>query len=92
MLLQLWSKFYLSNKIILFIFFFDLSKDIWSSNTALSNNTRSLVSGLSNTLGICTSNRYSIIEEIGFNNAHNAAHELGHRYTYIYMAYFFYLH
>ena len=30
--------------------------------------------------GICGSNKYSIVEFIGFNNVQNTAHELGHKY------------
>ncbi len=43
--------------------------------------TRSAVIGYSSIGGICTTNKYSLVEFIGFNNIQNAGHELGHKYV-----------
>ena len=76
---------------ILFLFFFNnlsficlknlfySSMDLWDSNTMLTSSQRSSIVGLSYVGQICTSYKYSIIEEEGFNNMQNAAHELGHK-------------
>lgn len=53
--------------------------DLWDSNTMLTSSQRSSIVGLSYVGQICTSYKYSIIEEEGFNNMQNAAHELGHK-------------
>jgi hypothetical protein len=52
--------------------------DLWDSNSKSLPSSRSAITGLSFVSQICTKYRYSIIEEEGFNNMQNAAHELGH--------------
>ncbi len=53
--------------------------DIWG--TSGSDSSRSGVSGYSWVGGICGTNKYSLVEDIGLNNIQNAAHELGHKYN-----------
>jgi hypothetical protein len=42
---------------------------------------RSSIVGLSQIGGICSQNKYSIVEYLGFNEIQNAAHELGHKFV-----------
>ena len=62
-------------------FYFESSLDIWYSDSSQTPQTRSSVTGytISNG-GICSGNKYSILEFNGFNEIENSAHELGHRY------------
>jgi len=55
-----------------------MDKDIWSNSASASAATRSGVIGYSIVGGVCSTNKYSIVEDMGFNNIGNAAHELGH--------------
>ena len=57
----------------------NLSYDIWMNISLYSPASRSSAVGFSSIGSICSPNRYSIIEYLGFNNIQNAAHELGHR-------------
>ncbi len=52
--------------------------DIWDSNSAAVPGSRSGVIGAALIAGVCSSNKYSIVEYAGFNSISNAAHELGH--------------
>ena len=54
------------------------SLDIWSAGTR-DPAARSSIIGYTFIGGICSPNKYSIIEFNGFNQIQNAAHELGHR-------------
>jgi hypothetical protein len=54
--------------------------DIWLPNSLLKPAARALVQGYTPVIpGICGSEKYSIMENNGFNNILMAAHELGHR-------------
>ena len=53
--------------------------DLWDTNTNEEASARAEITGLSFLSQICTKNKYSIIEEEGFNNIQNAAHELAHK-------------
>ncbi len=46
---------------------------------SISATGRSSAVGYSTVGGICGKNKYSIVEDIGFNNMLNIAHELGHK-------------
>jgi hypothetical protein len=54
--------------------------DIWDSNAAAVPGSRSGVIGTAFIAGVCSTNKYSIVEYGGLNSIQNAAHELGHRY------------
>ena len=57
------------------------SKDMWSPDTTQTPDTKAGVVGFAYVSAICTSNRYSIIEEYGgFQEVSVVAHELGHKY------------
>jgi hypothetical protein len=58
---------------------FIFSMDIWDSDLNKNNDTREGVIGFSYVGGICGNNTYSIVEDMGFFNIPNAAHELGHK-------------
>ncbi len=53
--------------------------DLWNSFSNLDDAKRSSITGYTLLGGICNSFRYSIVEDLGFNNIQNAAHELGHK-------------
>ena len=53
--------------------------DIWDSNAAAVPGSRSGVIGTAFIAGVCSTNKYSIVEYGGLNSIQNAAHELGHR-------------
>ena len=57
------------------------SKDMWNPDTTLTPDTRAAVVGFAYVAAICSSYRYSIIEEYGgFPEVTVVAHELGHKY------------
>ena len=60
---------------------FCLSLDLWNPKNDLNPTSRASITGYSFTKSVCGSFRYSIIEDEGFNNIQNAAHELGHVYV-----------
>ena len=53
--------------------------DLWNPTVNMTAAVSSGIVGYSIVGGICGPARYSLVEEEGFNNMHNAAHELGHR-------------
>jgi|688.fasta_scaffold1333181_2 hypothetical protein len=53
--------------------------DIWDSNAAAVPASRSGVIGTAFISGVCSNQKYSIVEYAGLNSISNAAHELGHR-------------
>jgi hypothetical protein len=57
------------------------SLDLWDPNHRWPESTRSSTTGYAFVKGVCSSFKYSIIEDDGFNNIQNAAHELGHMYA-----------
>ena len=52
--------------------------DIWDSNAVAVPGSRSGVIGTAFIAGVCSTNKYSIVEYGGLNSIQNAAHELGH--------------
>jgi hypothetical protein len=58
--------------------FYFKSFDIWGTS-GINDAARSAVIGYSTVGGICSLNKYSIVEYLGFNDVYNAVHELGHK-------------
>jgi hypothetical protein len=75
-----YMEYFFLEMILNLIYFYSIyfSLDIWSGNPSQKPDLRSASTGYTGVASVCMSNRFAILEFLGFSGINDAAHSLGY--------------